>query len=181
MQLSKTAAQVGVERTPKKKRKKLDRLTRDAIAAQEAGMSYGKWKTQHPHTPDEDEEPTPEEDADEIIKPAPIALRPGQRLGTCAQCGQPFACSARQTNKLYCSVECRIKKNNDAKNARRKRNKPGKPAVCPVCGADFIADYHSRIYCSTECYTESQRKRNRERWKQHRKDVKKEAAENGSN
>lgn len=69
------------ERTKRKKGKKLDRLTRDAIAAQEAGMSYGQYKALHPHTPDEDEEPTPEEDADEIIKPAPIALRPRPEAG----------------------------------------------------------------------------------------------------
>lgn len=28
----------------------LDDLTRDAIAAERAGMSYGQWKARHPHT-----------------------------------------------------------------------------------------------------------------------------------
>ena len=27
-----------------------DNLTRDAIAAERAGMSYGKWKAMHPYT-----------------------------------------------------------------------------------------------------------------------------------
>lgn len=27
-----------------------DNLTRDAIAAERAGMSYGKWKAMHPNT-----------------------------------------------------------------------------------------------------------------------------------
>lgn len=169
---------LGLERTTRKnKDKPLERLTRDAIAAEKAGMSYGKYKAMYPHTPDEDEEQETNEDYGDIKKQAPIALRPGQRLGTCAQCGKAFVMGFKQSNKLYCSEDCRIKKNNEVKSARRKRNKPGKPAVCPVCGSDFIADYHSRIYCSTECYTESQRKRNRDRCKQHRKDVKKEATE----
>ena len=30
--------------------KELDQLTMDSIAAQKAGMSYGKWKALHPHT-----------------------------------------------------------------------------------------------------------------------------------
>ncbi len=165
---NKPSASVGVERTSRKKRKKLDRLTRDAIAAQEAGMSYGKWKALHPNTPEEDEEPETDEDAGKIKKPAPIALRPNQRLGTCAHCGRPFALGFKQSNKLYCSTDCRIKHGNDVRNDRRKQNKPGRPAVCVICGADFIADCHSRKYCSTECYTEGQRRRNRARYDQYK-------------
>lgn len=36
-------------------RKPFDRLAADAIAAEKAGMSYGKWKVLHPHTPDPEE------------------------------------------------------------------------------------------------------------------------------
>lgn len=168
MHQSENNARVGVERTSRKKRKPLDRLTRDAIAAQEAGMSYGQYKALHPHTPEEDEEPETDEDAGEIKKNAPIVLRPGQRLGTCAHCGRPFAMGAQQTNKRYCSIDCRIKHGNDLKNARQKENRYARPAVCVICGADFIADCHSRKYCSTECYTEGQRRRNRARYDQYK-------------
>lgn len=164
MHQSDKSAQVGVERTSRKKRKKLDRLTRDAIAAQEAGMSYGQWKALHPHTPEEDDE----QEEEPAPAPAPIKLGPNQRLGTCAHCGKPFALGFKQQNKLYCSTDCRIKHGNDARNDRRKRNKPGRHAVCPICGADFVAGVHNRIYCSTECYAEGQRRKNRARYDQYK-------------
>lgn len=173
-------ARVGVEHTSRKKRKHLDRLTRDAIAAQEAVMSYGQWKALHPHTPDEDEEPETDEDAGKIKKPAPIVLRPGQRLGTCAHCGQPFAMRAQQTNKRYCSDDCRIKHGTDLKSARRKENRYARPAVCPICGADFVADCHGRVYCSAECYKEGQRRKNRERYDQYKERME-EAKKNARN
>lgn len=169
------AARLGVERTQKKKGKKLDKLTRAVLAAEKAGMSYGKYMATHPYIPEEDDETDLTEDADEKHKP--IKLQPNQRLGTCAHCGQPFVMGFKQSNKLYCSSECRIKHGNDIKNAQRR--KPGVPAVCPVCGADFVTNYQHRIYCSSECYAESQRKRNREEYQREKK--KKEAAKNGSN
>lgn len=169
------ATRLGVERTRKRKnRKPLDRLTRDALAAEKAGMSYGKYKALHPHTPEEGDEIEPEEEVDE--KPKPIKLGPNQRLGTCAHCGQPFVLGFKQSNKLYCSSACRIKHGNDVKNARRK--KPGVPAVCPICGADFVTDHQHRIYCSSECFAESKRRRNKEEYEREKK--KKEAAKNGS-
>lgn len=36
-------------------KKPFDRLTADAIAAEKAGMSYGKWKALYPHTPEPEE------------------------------------------------------------------------------------------------------------------------------
>lgn len=177
MHESERNARVGVERTRKKKGKKLDRLTRDAIAAQKAGMSYGKYKALHPHTPEEDDETDPAEDADETPKPKPIKLQPNQRRGTCAHCGQPFVMGFKQSNKLYCSPVCRIKHGNGIKSAQRR--KTGVPAVCPVCGAEFITDHQHRVYCSSECYAEGQRKRKKELYERERE--KKEAAKNGSN
>lgn len=158
---NKPSASVGVEHTSRKKRKKLDPLTRAVLAAEKAGMSYGKYMATHPQIPEEDDE-------QEEPGPAPIKLERNQRLGTCAQCGKPFALGFKQSNKLYCSTECRIKHGNDVRNDRRKRNKPGRPAVCVICGADFIADCHSRKYCSTECYREGTRRRNRKRYDQYK-------------
>jgi endogenous inhibitor of DNA gyrase (YacG/DUF329 family) len=148
---------------PKKNRKKkhLDRLTRDAIAAQEAGMSYGQYKALHPHTPEEDDE-------EEITGPLPVAACPGKRVVICKQCGKPFAVGAQQSNKLYCSDECRIK-HSKAAAPRKKRNEPGKTVACAVCGAEFKTTAHNRIYCSTECYAEGQRRRNMERYRERQK------------
>ena len=143
---NKPSASVGVERTPKRKnRKKLDRLTRDAIAAQEAGMSYGKWKAQHPHTPDEDDEEQ-EMDPDSVV-------------ATCEHCGEKFVKFKYQKTKKFCCHECQSRHNHEKQQREKKRAQPGKPAVCPICGADFMADYQHRIYCTSECYAESQRRK----------------------
>ena len=76
MQLDKSLGYVGIEKT-KKPGKKLDRLTRDAIAAQQAGMSYGQWKAMHPHTPDEDDE-------------GGVAIEPDSVVAICEFCGDRF-------------------------------------------------------------------------------------------
>ena len=62
----------------------MDRLTMDSIAAEKAGMSYGKWKALHPHT----EVEIPEEP---ITKP-------------CRNCGKQIPRSYK--GKLYCGVDC---------------------------------------------------------------------------
>ena len=173
-------AQVGVERTRRKRRKPLDHLTRDVLAAEKAGMSYGKYKALHPYTPEEDDEQEELEERQEH-RPVSVIAGPGKRVRTCAQCGQPFAVNVKQTNKLYCSDACRIKHSNEVKNARKKRNKPGKTVACRICGADFVTEAHNRIYCSTECYTEGQRRRTRARWEHHKEMLKKETKKNGSN
>lgn len=145
--------QVGSER-PKKNDKHLDRLTRDAIAAEQAGMSYGAWKALHPHTPgDDDQGELIVEDAGKVLKP-------------CAWCGKLFAVGKQQTNKLYCSDTCRTAKGNAM---RPSRKAPGQVASCASCGADFVVDHQHRVYCCMECYIDGQRKRTkmlRERAKQ---------------
>ena len=148
---------------PKKTRKKkhLDRLTRDAIAAQKAGMTYGKYKALHPHTPEEDDE-------DETTAPLPVSACPEKSVVTCKQCGRSFTVGPKQTNKLYCSDECREKHSKSRNNARRRRPQPGKTVTCRICGADFVTTAHNRAYCSTECYAESQRRRNAERYREQR-------------
>jgi endogenous inhibitor of DNA gyrase (YacG/DUF329 family) len=142
----KPSATVGVERTSRRKRKKLDRLTRDAIAAQEAGMSYGKWKALHPHTPDEDDEEEQE-------------ITPGAVIANCEYCGEKFVKTTKA--KRFCCATCQNRYNHEKRQREKKRAQPGKPAVCPICGADFMADYQHRIYCSSECYAESQRQKSK--------------------
>lgn len=169
---------------PRKNRKKkhLDRLTRDAIAAQEAGMSYGKYKALHPHTPEEDDEETETEDgARKKRSPLPFVFDTDENIRTCAQCGQSFAVDPRRPAKKYCSQKCCAKHSNDARAERRRRNNPGITVACRICGKDFVTAAHNRIYCSTECYAESMRRRNRERWEQEKERLKKGGQRNGSN
>ena len=72
--------------------KRPDRLTMDSIAAQKAGMSYGKWKALHPHT--EVEEP-------DVLNEEPKRL--------CKICGQEIP-EYRHKLALYCSEECKYKR-----------------------------------------------------------------------
>lgn len=88
-------ARVGVERTTSSK-KHLDRLTRDVLAAQAAGMSYGKYKAAHPHTPEDDEEP----------EPAKPQTDPGIYERTCTVCGKVFYVRSR-AQRNYCGDWCR--------------------------------------------------------------------------
>ena len=83
---------LGVERTRNRK-EPLDRLTRDVLAAQAAGMSYGQYKALHPHTPDEDEEP-----------PRP-KVDPDKYERVCATCGKVFYLRTKAHTK-YCCYNC---------------------------------------------------------------------------
>ena len=69
------------------RRKILDRLTRDSIAAEKAGMSYGKWKALHPHTDEKVE-----------VLDADVKL--------CKICGKPICNKIGGKRRLYCSIEC---------------------------------------------------------------------------
>jgi hypothetical protein len=72
----------------------MDNLSRDAIAAEKAGMSYGQWKAFHPHT-----------DPDKM----PVVRRPKRVVNgstaTCPVCGRQF--EVTKDRSKYCSVECR--------------------------------------------------------------------------
>lgn len=71
------------------KKKELDQLTKDSIAAEKAGMSYGKWKAM--------QEPV-------AIEPKPI---PGVvRYDVCRYCGEEFPICTKRV-KVYCSEYCR--------------------------------------------------------------------------
>ena len=76
--------------------KKMDQLTLDCIAAQKAGMTYGKWKALQPRVevviPQEPELP---EDESEVNKEPPKRL--------CRACGKVITTLYR---KNYCSDKC---------------------------------------------------------------------------
>ena len=72
-----------------KKVEELDQLTKDSIAAQKAGMSYGKWKALRPMKTKPHKEPI------EVVTDKP----------TCIVCGKPLPEATRR--KVYCSDECK--------------------------------------------------------------------------
>lgn len=76
----------------------MDNLSRNALLASQAGMSYGKWKA-----------------LQEIVVPEKKVLPEGWRL--CPLCGKEFT---GRKNKRHCSKECQLEHYN-AK--RRKTNK----------------------------------------------------------
>lgn len=71
------------------KKKEMDQLTKDSIAAQKAGMSYGQWKALHPNT-------------GEAPKPVEVDI---ERIRTCVICGKQFVVGVGKSKK-YCGVEC---------------------------------------------------------------------------
>lgn len=92
--------------TDQRERKNMDRLSRDACAALDAGMSYGQYKALHPHTPDEEEQP----------KPAPVPK--GLVEKTCPWCGVVFG--TKKNNQIYCSVRCQAANRRHTKSQRAK-------------------------------------------------------------
>lgn len=65
----------------------MDNLTRDAVAAEKAGMSYGKWKAAHPYT-----NPDSEHCGKKVI------------ICKCKVCGKEFEWYGRR--RVACSDAC---------------------------------------------------------------------------
>lgn len=70
----------------------MDNLTKDVLAAERAGMSYGKWRASHPHTRPDPNRHTPRQ---------PV----GPRTGLCKICGSTFEYSG--PTRVTCSEKCR--------------------------------------------------------------------------
>lgn len=79
---------------------KIDNLTLTAMAAKEAGMSYGQYVAKFGNTPDLS------------MKPAPS---PGDKV--CPICGEVFYPARYSRNRIYCSPQCAF----DAQLMRRRR------------------------------------------------------------
>jgi len=105
-----------------------DRLARDAMAAQAAGLSYGQYKAQHPYSP----EPLPEEQLQRDREDG------GKEL-VCRRCGGTFLAYGRDTRRKYCSGQCL----RDAAAARYLLLHPRKMEPCAVCGR-MIDPFHGR-------------------------------------
>ena len=70
----------------------LDNLTRDVLAAERAGMSYGHWKALHPKT------------KPKVTKK--VKEDPGKLYRNCIICGKKF--EVKYPNHVMCSEECRL-------------------------------------------------------------------------
>lgn len=119
------------------KKKELDNLTINVLAAEKAGLSYGKYMAlKH-----EKEQPQ---------KMAESPIPPGWKV--CPHCGKKFY--AEQGKRRYCSEFCYQQANYKAHRERiMEKRKSVPPVICKVCGNEFIPPKRdSRIkYCSDDC------------------------------
>lgn len=92
-------------------RKPKDNLALDAMDARAAGMTYGKWKAQHPNTKNANEA---------RLAKMKRADEPNPREVICPVCGARFIANVH--NKKYCSDGCKAKMD-DAKYRARKAKK----------------------------------------------------------
>lgn len=134
-----------------------DRLARDAMAAQAAGMSYGKYKSlqyeaqQNGQANPFGEEPVPEEPEEEIM------LDDDRRELTCQYCGKIFAAYGHEVRRKYCSDDCRSKGAYALWRARH----PVVMVPCSICGKEMPRRSGKR-YCSKACCTEGFRRKQEE-------------------
>ena len=95
----------------------MDNLTMDALAAQSAGMSYGKYKALHPETQAQNDamreqvlQDLKNQQQEKADQPPRSRSRTGDPLTykkTCPMCGQKF--ETPNTTRLYCSRDCKRK------------------------------------------------------------------------
>ena len=102
MAMDKQMGQLGREVLPGN----MDALTRDALAARAAGMSYGKYKSLQPPA----SAPAKEEKKTE---------KQGKYNKTCALCGAEFI--AVRVNQKYCGDYCRNQVKNAAYRAKYRK------------------------------------------------------------
>jgi hypothetical protein len=72
----------------------MDNLTKDVLAAEKAGMSYGQWKAFHPHT-----------DPDKMPLIRYPKRKPEGSSAICPVCGKQF--EVTKDRAKYCSTDCR--------------------------------------------------------------------------
>ena len=74
-------------------------------------------------------------------------------MSKCVMCGVDFKPTpGHERTQKYCSQNCYRSAMNASKRARdSERSSVGKPAICKICGREYIKRYSMNIYCSTEC------------------------------
>lgn len=140
---------------------KLDQLTQDSIAAQKAGMSYGKYMALQYRQPDFETDVKPETPKRE-----------------CPVCGKKISKYANG-NRRYCSDRCRYEGGKKATLERYHQKKAEANAdherperVCKVCGIEIPAHMHgSNRYCSPECKHERAKEAYRAKWSKNKDQI----------
>ena len=90
----------------------VDQLTLDCIAAQKAGMTYGKWKALH-HVPVAVVIPQQEVEVPQVEEEAPKRV--------CRYCGKEF--TVTHGSMLYCDSACKYEVDKARLKAKYWRNK----------------------------------------------------------
>lgn len=123
-------------------RKPFDRLAADAVSAEKAGMSYGRWKVLHPHTPEPEYTKAPAQYAKKML------------AKQCVSCGCEFFTSARRASSKYCSVECAQRE----AYRRYAQKHPRKWTKCLYCGKEIYSE-RGRQFCGPACKEAAYRRR----------------------
>lgn len=85
------------------KGKEMDNLTRDAIAAQRAGMTYGKYMAMR----DDREQKMPRQRTrPEVELRKKFNPNPKIPVKVCGFCGKEFPTAGRSVNCKYCGLDC---------------------------------------------------------------------------
>lgn len=150
----------------------MDNLARDCMMARKLGYSsYGRYKTDYPHTRQLSEQEELDLSGDRVCKGCGkrfFATKPQQRycteecriytaskkaeeryraahpvaMGKCLRCGREFELGCR---KKYCSDACR-----EATALEKARAERESQQICPICGEAFVP-WHGTKYCSPIC------------------------------
>lgn len=112
-----------------------DRLSRDAMAARAAGLSYGNYKALHPYTGE--------------WEPVEVELDDDRRELTCQFCGKTFLAYGQEVRRKYCTDMCRQQSQYAAYRAKH----PIPMVPCVVCGKE-MPRRSGRKYCSNACRAE---------------------------
>lgn len=120
-----------------------DRLSRDVMAAQAAGLSYGNYKALHPYTGERE--------------PVEVELENDRRELTCQFCGKAFLAYGQEKRRKYCTDECR----QQAQYAAYRAKHPIPMVSCAICGREFPRR-SKKIYCSKACGVEGYRRKKAE-------------------
>lgn len=121
-----------------KKREEMDSITMTSIAAEKAGISYGKYVALFGVVREREEE------VDPLVVPK-----------VCQECGRTFYGRAR--NMKFCSEECRKKSDNQkfGRIYRQRRADRAKNRVCQICGKPIPESRALNAKtCSEECAEE---------------------------
>lgn len=123
--------------------KKLDSTTLTSIAAEKAGMSYGKYVALYGVVTEEDPE---------------IIAEALPNVPLCVECGKPIL--HRAGRQKYCSDECmrRAGRRRCVERYRKRRKEEAGERICEVCGKPIPSERNLQSKtCSEECSEELHR------------------------